>query len=192
MTPRFQTLSNNCLQASLASILDLPLDAVPHVFAAGPCTGAEAKRRWGWLMKWAKGRGYNMVFLKENWVLDWKRVRELASSGSYYIGIVPMGGGDNHAVVMRYGKQVFDPRGNYGILGKPTDYVVLERRKARLFPALCVMAALYLFVFWMGDMVRSGHVIRVWKRTGFARLMRDELRFNHEVLKKFKELSQGR
>lgn len=117
MTPRFQTLSDNCIQACIASILDLPLDAVPHVFA---------KPDWfDMLSCWAKARGYTFVVLEAP---KRSEVAALKNSGGYYIGVVPISSEQSHAVVMRRGKIVFDPEGGQQIHRKPFRYFVFERQ----------------------------------------------------------------
>jgi hypothetical protein len=124
MTPRFQTLNDNCLQASIASILDVPLEAVPHVFAnAGP-DFLWTNARWSALTKWAEGRGYELVHVEAG---KRKQAAALEKSGDYYIAAGPTSSGIRHCVVMQRGKVIFDPAGGEGITA-PWSYLVLKRR----------------------------------------------------------------
>ena len=122
MTSCFQTLDNNCLQACIASIFDLPLEAAPHVFANG---GGWTNAKWARLTDWARTRDYDLVWIEA----DNREAAALKQSSGHYIAVFYTLDGGAHAVVMRRGKVVFDPAwGGAGITGKPRHYFVFKRR----------------------------------------------------------------
>ena len=120
MTPIFQTITDhnpaegrygNCTQAAIASILDLPLDAVPHFCVELPQDlegGIEESRR---VNEWLRERGLTLVELgyhAENipsWQEDWKR----RGASFYHLmsGISPRG--FCHCTVGMNGKVIHDP-----------------------------------------------------------------------------------
>jgi hypothetical protein len=149
MTAQYQTLEDNCVQACVASILDLPLREVPHVFAGvsmGRDTGG-----WPKLFKWASRRGYKAV-----WIDPRKRVevRRLEKSGTYYMGNWPVEGGGAHAVVMRRGEIVFDPGRSSAIMGPALSYVAFEKKGGGCFANILLLLALYLLVSWIWRLLR--------------------------------------
>lgn len=96
MTPVFQTITNhcpaegrygNCVQASIASIFDLPLEAVPH-FSEGndlpaPDGGYEENKR---INAWLKDRGFTLVeigFTAES-LKDWQDVFDRTGATFYH------------------------------------------------------------------------------------------------------------
>lgn len=97
----------NCLQASMASALDLDLDAVPH-FAAF-ASWSEAARLW------LHGRG-----------LDWHGVYGIPVGRSIIVGPGPRG--REHAVVGEDGEIVWDPH--------PSRTGLLEIRRSYLLVPL--------------------------------------------------------
>jgi hypothetical protein len=108
----------NCVQAAVASLLDLDLDAVPH-FAASDA--------WlEYLVYWSALRGWMVLRHNPGW-----RPRMAIASG-------PSPRGVQHAVVMLDGEIVWDPHPSHdGILrvtdiwefrpGDPTDSAFLMR-----------------------------------------------------------------
>lgn len=84
----------NCVQAAVATLLDLPLDHVPDLIG-GATTGADQDRR---LRRWLRGRGLEMVRLGGHWILD-----------AFYLASGPSARGVHHMVVMRDGLVAHDP-----------------------------------------------------------------------------------
>lgn len=148
MTPVFQTITDhnpeegrygNCTQASIASILDLPLDSVPHFcigLPQGTDGGLEESRR---INNWLRPRGLALFELAytadslEAWEADWK-----ARGICFYhllSGISVRGFG--HCTVGLNGRVIHDPsplggalkpleNGTYGI-GIITPMLHIER-----------------------------------------------------------------
>lgn len=98
MTPVFQDKfmhegeRGNCVQASLASFLDLPLEKVP---AFQDMPRDEWKQS---LMLWVSTQGY--YFYQQ---------REVPTDVDYYLGIYDTGKGYAHCVVCSQGEIVHDP-----------------------------------------------------------------------------------
>lgn len=88
----------NCLQAAFASLLELPIDDVPHFVAMEDC--------WGAIQEWFRER-YNAFYLvveADQQGLDWY----LWHAGHYIVtGTSPRG--LQHAVIGEKGEIVFDP-----------------------------------------------------------------------------------
>lgn len=84
----------NCMQAAVASIMDLPLEAVPN-FIEGTKSGGEQHRRF---LHWFRDSGLYVLMLPGNYVPE---VPYLASG--------PASRGVHHMVVMSGGKLLHDP-----------------------------------------------------------------------------------
>jgi hypothetical protein len=89
---------DNCFEACLISILELPLKDIPDftIYSAG-----------GWFYycrKWCKGLGYN---IKRYYKLPKKLKEEIRNQ--YYIGAYPTRKTVSHAVVLKNGRRVHDP-----------------------------------------------------------------------------------
>jgi hypothetical protein len=135
MTPVLQTVlgypGGNCFQACLASVLDLPLKNVPHLFRHV----TEENDRWNqelWdrLREFARKRGYRAVWAYPQEHPD--ETRQLIESGLYYIATGRSPAGDwGHSVVMRAGEYVFDPAGGRQYLdGEPWLLIAFLRSYA--------------------------------------------------------------
>jgi len=120
VTPVFQT-GQNCLQASIATVLDLDLDDVPNFVKKG------RKDNWNWLgalRKWAKKRGLGVMqfYVEEG-------LPSIFGALVIAIGKTPRGGQMEHAVVCKAnlrGKNVnfeyvHDPSGTEAFLAN-IDY----------------------------------------------------------------------
>lgn len=94
----------NCLQAAVASTLDLPLDEVPHF--------AEVEDWWGALVDFLSAHGVNVY-------------RQPASDGPPVLGLAfgQSLRGVMHAVVCRDGEVVWDPHPSRDGLTSVTSYV---------------------------------------------------------------------
>lgn len=182
MTEQRQTLSNNCVQACIASILDVPLEKVPHVIGGNHFKSYHwTNGGWERLVNECGRLGYKLSEINGD---DRGQIRDLEKSGVYYVGIGPNGFGGRHAVVMKSGRQVFDPGGGHGIVG-PDTYYRLEREAD--YAALVLLAVMYLVTFWVGDMIHSGHVISVWTDKGLHQVLKDENHFRNHVFRKLGE-----
>ena len=132
MTPVFQTITDhnpsegrygNCTQASVASLLDLALDDVPHFcigLPQGTDGGIEESRR---INEWLKTRGlvlfelaYTADSLTDWWEDDWK----MRGANFYHLlsGISPRG--FTHCTVGLNGRVIHDPHPSGGEL-KPLE-----------------------------------------------------------------------
>jgi hypothetical protein len=90
----FKHGGGNCLQACVASWLDLPLEAVPHFMIFG-------NLYWEAFILYFRSQGYE--------VLGWVEGVP-PNDGNYYIVSAEVGSRDyNHAVIARNGKVVHDP-----------------------------------------------------------------------------------
>lgn len=65
MTPVYQTTVNNCLTAAVASLLDLPLEAVPDWW---PLTGSSWLKA---IVDWADSRGLGVCYFDLKNRKDW-------------------------------------------------------------------------------------------------------------------------
>ena len=83
----------NCLQAAVASILDLPLAAVPNFMDADSAHGF-----WAAYEEFLRARGFEYIELPGNHCPD-----------CFYLASGSSPRGVKHAVIMRDGKLVHDP-----------------------------------------------------------------------------------
>lgn len=84
----------NCVQASLASILELSLSAVPHFLET-----ADRPEEWELaFMDWLEERGIGYIRREGEWVFD-----------GYYLASGPSPRGVSHMVVYHDGKLAHDP-----------------------------------------------------------------------------------
>lgn len=124
MKPIYQTRfgheEGNCFQACLASILELPLDAVPDVMQ--PADDAWLLR----LNQWLRPQGWTAIL-----IADWGKDAEGWTEGLLMIagGLSPRSHGDivtMHSVVWLNDQCVHDPiRGCRGLKGPPRDFTIL-------------------------------------------------------------------
>jgi len=140
MTAQYQTRNDNCVQACVASILDMPLHKVPHLLDMD-----HDGHGWDRLFKWVRRHRYQAV-----WIDGSNRVseRKLEKSGTYYMGIWPVRSGGTHAVVMRRGRLVFDPAGSTEIVGPLVGYVAFQK-KGNGCLVFFLLLALLLAVHWI-------------------------------------------
>ena len=118
-------IPGNCMQTAIASLLDLPLDAVPHFALFG--------YRWGGAMNlWFRYRGKKMRAYSNNpadiefyghWSIE-HHALEYAPSDQMMIAIGPSFGGPwMHAVLWKAGELVHDPHPSHrGLAGRPTEF----------------------------------------------------------------------
>jgi hypothetical protein len=123
MTPVAQTIMapadssqmpGNCLQAAVASLLDLPLDEVPHF--VGDDWASDGERNW-WteLWTWCQARGLRIGAFEP-------------APGEYYLGNGPSPRDPErrgHVAVFRDGELVHDPHPNgTGVVEVRTRWVI--------------------------------------------------------------------
>jgi len=92
MTPVFQT-GPNCLQASIASVLDLALNEVPNVGMNGRSSNLNWLRD---LRRWTKKRGLGVLIFFTS-----TGIPALYDSWVVAVGKTPRGGSQDHAVVCK-------------------------------------------------------------------------------------------
>lgn len=113
MIPVRQTIltapGGNCFAACVASVLDAPLETVPHFFRE--CAAGDSMWTQG---QWDEVRGFaEQRDLIAHWLdpeIEQAEVKALEQSGAYYVAFGPsprtrLG----HCVVMRQGAYVHDP-----------------------------------------------------------------------------------
>lgn len=115
----------NCVQASLASLLELPLDLVPHI--------AVFENNWGGALRlWMETRGKRMRVYSDDentreyfeyWGIEHHPLN-MAPSGQMMIATGPSHSGPwSHVVVWKAGELVHDPHPSQrGIAGPPTEF----------------------------------------------------------------------
>lgn len=106
MKPVMQTItgtSGNCMGACLASILELPIEAVPNFFEAGP----DDTDWWNALRSWLRRYGLGIITLTFENPAQWMHLR----LAGYHIvsGPSPRLEGMHHATVWHQGRMVHDP-----------------------------------------------------------------------------------
>lgn len=90
-------IRGNCQQAAVASILDLPLEAVPNFHHC-------EQGFWQGVKDFIRSRGYAMLVLRSDHYNWW-----LSDSGVYYLAYGQSPRGVQHAVIYRHGKLAHDP-----------------------------------------------------------------------------------
>jgi len=128
MQPIYQTihepLNGNCFQACVASIFELPLDAVPHFMEN--CAGHKwTQEQWDAVLKFAEDHGRRAFWV--DWPEEPEFCKMLAESDLHYIAIGKSKAGDwGHCVVMHKGKLAHDPSRSFGLDSEPWTYVGFE------------------------------------------------------------------
>lgn len=109
----------NCLQAVLASLLDLPLESVPHFVQDHVDHNGDQDGEWNWwtrMIRWLRTRGYTIEFT------NLEDDRYLAVAGPS-----PRGMGIHHIVIYKDGKMVHDPHpDSTGILEEQTIWTLVS------------------------------------------------------------------
>lgn len=96
--PARPDVQGNCLQAALASILDLPLTEVPHFVQDDHDHPDDPERHWFTrMLAWLDARGLNL------------RDGSNAPSGSLVLALGTSPRGLGHIVIQRDGEMVHDP-----------------------------------------------------------------------------------
>lgn len=107
-------VQGDCMRASLASVLDMPLASVPH-FAQLDVDGEGSF--WLLVAEFCRAQGYALAMFAGSFIWADEPVYHLIAGPS------PRGGGVNHVVVARNGKVHFDPHpSRAGLAGNPEDW----------------------------------------------------------------------
>lgn len=118
MTPVFQTdyrvPGGNCFQACVASIMELPLQKVPH-FLKDSDGGPWTQENWNAVKEFAKQHGYEACWLDPDIPEDMESIKVLKRSGLHYVATGHSPRTDyGHCVVGSGGVTVHDPMANAG------------------------------------------------------------------------------
>ena len=119
----------NCFQASVAGILDLPLEDVPHFVAMDDW--------WGGVCDWVAENDYLLYryepqfdeysTYEEGWLVTAPVDKVPHNRVSIASGMGPRG--YQHAVLWQHGKLAHDPHPSRdGLLGEPEDYWIFEKK----------------------------------------------------------------
>ncbi len=128
MVPVMQTIGGiggNCFQACVASVMELPLEEVPHFFE-GSNGGLWTQEQWDRVQDFAVSKLYKVTYIEmpeEPALAD-----RLHATDLHYVAFGPSPAGTfGHCVVWHEGKMVHDPAGrNCGLAGDPWLFVVFE------------------------------------------------------------------
>ena len=116
-------VGGNCVQASVASILNLPLADVPHFLEVG-----DRPEEWELaMMDWLEDRGIGYIRREGEWIFD-----------GYYLASGPSPRGISHMVVYHDGSLAHDPHpSRAGISEVKRTWVLapLDPAAIRLTPA---------------------------------------------------------
>jgi hypothetical protein len=160
MTPLKQTIFSdekkgtvgNCLQTCVASLLDLPIESVPHF-------------SWymsDWFRKlymFLEEKGYSVKMLSVKTNPDWRS--EFKGLDGYIImgGGSPRGVWNGHAVIYKDGEPFFDPHPDNTFLTTEEDFYVIERGTKYKYKAGDLLEISMLHHYAVGN--SSGHGIQV-------------------------------
>lgn len=122
-------IRGDCYRACIASILELPLEEVPHFMQID----VDTKEYYlGHVQNWLLEKGMFMMSLPEEineyykWIIDEKYPGYVIASG--VSPRQPEGKTLHHAVVMKSGKIVHDPHpSREGLVGEPLHYEIIVR-----------------------------------------------------------------
>ena len=130
MTPVRQTIhgiGGNCFAACLATIFDLPLSEVPHLFGQSGGKSIWTQQQWDAVRLFGWERGREATWLDPDNEEDSPLIRILNESQVPTIATGPSMAGDfGHCVVMQNGKIVHDPAGCCGLKGPPWLYILFQ------------------------------------------------------------------
>lgn len=111
-------VGGNCVQASLASILNLPLTDVPHFLEIAP-----RPEEWEFaFMDWLEERGVGYIRREGEWIFE-----------GFYLASGPSARGVHHMVVYRDGKLAHDPHpSRVGILSVSQVFILCPHDPATI------------------------------------------------------------
>lgn len=122
MKPVMQTVTGpagNCMSACLASILELPIEAVPNFCEAGP----DDSDYWNACRAWLRQFGLGIITLSFTSPAQWQHLR---LSGYHIVsGPSPRIEGMHHATVWHKGALAHDPHPEGGGIVAPEDMCML-------------------------------------------------------------------
>lgn len=106
----------NCWQAALASVLELPIDEVPHFVDLDERGGAEVDW-WNDSIQWLHERGYSIhLFDKYPDTDDYVLVSGKSPRGDFY-----------HVVIYKDGKMVHDPHPSGAGIETEEDFEIITK-----------------------------------------------------------------
>lgn len=129
MIPVAQTIftapKGDCFRACVASIFELPIDAVPHFFETSAGDHMWTQEQWDAVRSFAERHD-----TEAHWVdpdTEQSEVAKLVESGLHYVAFgpspsTPLG----HCVVMHKGEYVHDPSHGRFLGGEPWLYVLFN------------------------------------------------------------------
>ena len=128
MIPVNQTIftapGGNCFQACIASILELKLEDVPHVFKDSNIGDNWKQEEWSQVCWFADENGYRAFWIDPE---EKDLMEKLVNSDLYYIAMGPSRRGNwGHCVVMHKGEYIHDPMNDGFLNGDPWLYVGFE------------------------------------------------------------------
>lgn len=122
MKPVMQTVtgtSGNCMAACLASVLELPIEAVPNFCDAGP----DDTDYWNACRAWLRQFGLGIITMTFTSPAQWRTLR---LSGHHIVsGPSPRIDGMHHATVWHKGAMVHDPHPDQTGILAPEDMCML-------------------------------------------------------------------
>lgn len=108
-------IRGNCWQTAIASVLEQPLDSVPH-FVQADEEGIE--NWWTYTINWLWNRGYEMFRIN----------RHLYTNEYYFVSGKSPRGDYHHVVIYQNGRMVHDPHpDNTGVLTEENIEVIRVR-----------------------------------------------------------------
>jgi hypothetical protein len=127
MQTRFGVGEGNCFPACIASILEIPLEQVPHFFE-GSAGGFWTQEQWDAVRQFALCKGLGVTWLDPDDPADDQWCERLLESHVPYVIFGKQRGGDaGHCVVGCHGEMVHDPHpGGKGLEGKPFMYLLFK------------------------------------------------------------------
>lgn len=110
--------TGDCYRACLASLLDLPAEAVPHFYAAGVSPEAAAAHSDRWLAE--RGLVTFQILYPEATIVDLLDDMDYLNEGKLYMLTGTSSFGNHHVVICSGGKIIHDPSGS-GIVAPCKD-----------------------------------------------------------------------
>lgn len=123
MTPIVQRCDTDCLNACIASLLDLPYEAVPHFYQGltpGEPVPVQVER---WMWDWFAGLGLFLIDFPME-AHDQDSIMEAMDThhhGLHYMVVGQNRRGQDHVVICKDCKQVWNPTGKTQRLSYPLE-----------------------------------------------------------------------
>ncbi len=133
MTPVDQSITDHnptegrfgdCFRACIATILDLPIEHVPHTMAYDERSVDDPGQWYGWLTAWLAERGLTYMEIRTGDTTPARWLADLVAGGLQLDHVISGQGprGHRHCVVGRNGTMVHDPHpSRAGLVGPDPD-----------------------------------------------------------------------